>query len=121
MIVAETAVVEETAPVIAAALTPASSGPPATVVSGETYQSISSQYYGTTRKWRQIQGNDANQYGLMPGMVLTIPAVEDPVAVSVPVTGSLSTSGPRTYKCNPEIAITPLPVTNWVIRSAIAS
>ena len=31
-------------------------------------------------------------------MVLTIPAVEDPVAVSAPVASSPSSSGPRTYK-----------------------
>ncbi|TVR13004.1 MAG: LysM peptidoglycan-binding domain-containing protein [Planctomycetota bacterium] len=53
------------------------------VVEGETYQSISAQYYGTTRMWRRIQeANDADERSLRPDMVLIIPAIEDEVAAA---------------------------------------
>ena len=48
------------------------------VVEGETYQSISAQYYGTTRLWRRIlEANDADERSLMPDMVLIIPAADE--------------------------------------------
>ncbi|TVR44072.1 MAG: LysM peptidoglycan-binding domain-containing protein [Planctomycetota bacterium] len=53
------------------------------VVSGETYQSISSQYYGTTRQWQRIQAaNNADQHALMPGMTLIIPELDDEPSVA---------------------------------------
>ena len=101
--VVEAPVIEETQPIeepIAAAPV-VSSARTHTVVSGETYQSISSQYYGTTRKWRLIQeANDTSQYGLMPGMTLTIPALDEPTeaAVTGPISTPAAAADERTYK-----------------------
>jgi len=44
------------------------------VAAGETYQTISERYYGTTREWRRIaDANDIGEYDLRVGMKLRIP------------------------------------------------
>jgi LysM repeat protein len=61
---------------------------------GETLQSISSEYYGTVRRWRSIaDANSIGEYDLQIGMELTIPG-EQPAAAPAAATGPAAAAAP---------------------------
>jgi len=65
------------------------------VAAGETYQTISERYYGTTREWRRIaDANDIGEYDLRVGMKLEIPKAPRAGGESGRGTGG---SGQRTH------------------------